>query len=257
MTVTDTQLLAWVQQYLWPFLRIGGLLMIAPVLGARTVAPRIRIALAALLTLMVAPLLPPAEPLAMFTAAWWVCLTQQLLIGLCMGFVLQLAFEALLLGGELIAYSMGLSFAQLADPLRGASTPVVGQFLTIWATLLFLSLDGHLGLIELLFKSFQTLPVSGPGLGTVELERLLRYSGSLFAGGLSLALPVVIALLVVNLAMGVIGRAAPTLNLFAVGFPVTLTAGLLLLRASLPSLGESFERLLAQALELVSVLIGA
>lgn len=246
MTFSEPQLLAWIQQYFWPFIRIGALLTIAPVLGARNVAPRIRILLALLLTIVVAPLLPEPAPVEAFSAPWFRILAQQLLIGVSTGFVLLLVFEAVVMGAELIAFGMGLSFAQLADPLRGASTPVFGQFLTIMATLLFLALGGHLMLIELIVRSFSTLPVDGGGLGSDDIALVLRFAGIVFAGGLQLALPVVIALLTVNLAMGVVSRSAPTLNLFAVGFPVTLVAGLILMRAGLPAFHESVEGLLEQ-----------
>ncbi|HEY0973716.1 MAG TPA: flagellar biosynthetic protein FliR [Solimonas sp.] len=254
ITVTDTQLLAWLQQYFWPFVRIGALFMLAPVLGARNVPARIRLGLAAAITLIVAPLLPVPAPLEMFSGLWWRTLFEQLAIGLCMGFTLLLVFEAVVLGGELIAYSMGLSFAQLADPLRGVSTPVVGQFLLIVVTLLFLALGGHLIVIELMLRSFRSLPVAAGGFGSAQLGALLTYSGTLFAGGVLLGLPVVTALLLANLALGVIGRSAPSLNLFAVGFPVTLMAGLLLLRAGLPAMAEQFGILLDSAWALIAQL---
>lgn len=255
MTFSEPQLIPWMQQYFWPFARIGAVLTIAPVLGARTIAPRIRVLLALLLTLVVAPLLPEPAPVEAFSAAWFRILAQQLLIGVTIGFVLVLVFEAVVLGAELIAFGMGLSFAQLADPLRGASTPVLGQFLTLMATLLFLALGGHLLLIELIVGSFTTLPVDGAGLGADDAGLLLRFAGVVFVGGLQLALPIVVALLTVNLAMGVISRSAPTLNLFAVGFPVTLVAGLILVRAGLPAFQENVETLLEQAWALLAQLL--
>ncbi len=256
MTITDTQLIAWLQQYLWPFLRIGGVFMVAPVLGARNVPARIRLSIALFVTLIVAPLLPEMAAVEMFSAPWWRCIAEQIVIGVCIGFVLTLVFEAVVLGGELISYSMGLSFAQMADPLRGASTPVVGQFLLILATLLFLALGGHLTLIELLVRSFHSLPVGQGGFGVQQFGALIRYGGQVFADGLLLGLPVVIALLVANLGLGVISRSAPTLNLFAVGFPVTLVAGLILIRAGLPAFTEQFSRLLDAAWLQIAGLIG-
>ncbi len=255
MTLTDTQLLAWVQQFVWPLIRISALFMIAPVLGARAVSPRIRLLLALLITVVVAPLLPAPPVTALLSADWFSTLLQQLLIGLVAGFVLLLVFEAVVMGGELIAFGMGLGFAQLADPLRGASTPVIGQFLTVMATLLFLALGGHLILIEMIVRSFATLPVGSEGLGIDQMGTLLRFAGIVFSGGLQLALPIVIALLTVNLAMGVVSRSAPTLNLFAVGFPVTLVAGLMLIRAGLPALQEGIVQLLDEAWVLLAALL--
>lgn len=242
MSFTEAQLLAWLQQYLWPMLRISSALLIVPVFGSRQLAPRIRLLLALLLTLIVAPLLPAQPALALFSSGWWTTLLQQIVIGLLIGFTLQLAFEAVTLGAELISASAGLSFAQLADPLRGVTVPVIGQFLGIAATLLFLALGGHLTLIEWLLRSFTLMPVaaaaSGEGVGLPEVGSLLRFSGALFAGGLLLALPVMIALLAVNLAMGVVSRAAPSLNLFAVGFPISLLVCLVLLYVAMPAMIE-------------------
>ncbi len=254
---SDASLLGLVQQYFWPFLRIGAVFMLAPVVGARNVPVRIRIFLAVLITLIIAPLLPAPEPMPMFESAWWRTMFEQLAIGLCMGFVLLLVFEAIVLGGEMIAYSMGLSFAQLADPLRGVSTPVVGQLMLILTTLLFLVMGGHLILIDLLVRSFTSLPVGSGGFGGEQLGILLGYSAVLFSGGLLLGLPVVTALLVANLSLGVIGRSAPSLNLFAVGFPVTLTVGLLLMRAGLPAMAEQAGILLDGAWVVIAQIAGA
>lgn len=254
---SDAQLLGLVQQFLWPFLRISAVFMLAPVVGARNVPARIRLCMAILITLVIAPLLPAPTPVPMFEAAWWRILVEQLVIGLCMGFVLLLVFEAVVLGGEMIAYSMGLSFAQLADPLRGVSTPVVGQFMLILTTLLFLGMGGHLVLIDLLVRSFSSLPVGGARFGGEQLGLLLGYSATLFAGGLLLGLPVVTALLVANLSLGVMGRSAPSLNLFAVGFPVTLVSGLLLMYGGLPALAEQVGLLLDGAWVVIAQITGA
>lgn len=234
MQITDADLARWMAQYLWPFVRIGGLLLIAPVLGSRSVPARIRITLAVLLTLVLAPLLAPPPALVAYSAAWWFEIARQLLIGIAMGFVMMLVFEAVAFAGELIAYGMGLSFAQLNDPLHGASTPVVGQLLTVFATLLFLSLDGHLRLIEGMAESFQLMPIGTAGLSPEAFKGLALWGGSVFDSGLRLGLPLVIALLLVNLAFGLMGRAAPTLGGLAIGFPIALAAGFVLLSAGLP-----------------------
>jgi flagellar biosynthetic protein FliR len=254
MPFSEAQLMTWMQQYFWVFVRVGGVMAIAPVLGARMVSPRIRVLLSVLLTLVIAPLLPVSSAQMTFGGVWLLTMLQQLMIGICAGFVLLLVFEAVVMGAELISYSMGLGFAQLADPLRGVTTPVLGTFLTVLTTLLFIALGGHLILIEMLARSFTSLPVSA-GLGRDDAAMLLGFGGTVFSGGLQLALPVVIALLVVNLAMGVISRSAPTLNLFAVGFPVTLAAGLLLIHAGLPAILEGTSGLLDHAWEVLATLL--
>lgn len=238
MSFTDTQLIAWLQQFIWPLVRISSAFVIVPVFGSRLVPPRVRMLLALVLTIVIAPQLPAMPPAELFGGDWWAILLQQIGIGLLIGFTLQLVFEAITLGAELISASAGLSFAQLADPLRGVTVPVVGQFFTLAATLLFLALGGHLLLIEWLARSFTLMPVSATALGHEQLASVLAFSSQLFVGGLLLGLPVVIALLTINLAMGVVSRSAPSLNLFAVGFPVTLIATLVLLYVAMPAVME-------------------
>lgn len=237
------------QHYLWPFLRIGAVFMIVPVLGQRSVPVRLRVLLAVALTLIVAPLLPaqPAHPVG--SAPWIELFLQQFLVGLAIGFALLLVFESVLMGGELIAYGMGLGFAQLTDPLRGINTPVVGQFLTLFITLLFLALDGLQWLVALMVESFSLRPVGGAALGLADGWALLQFAAVVYWGGLQLALPIMAALLMLNLTLGVISRSAPALNLFAVGFPVTLLAGVALLWLGLPSVEEGFGQRLMETLD--------
>jgi flagellar biosynthetic protein FliR len=250
------QLESWLAQAFWPFIRIGACLMVAPVFGARFVPARARIALALALTALVAPL-TPTPAVTPFSAAGVVVTFQQLLIGFALGFALQLVFDALALGGQLLANSMGLSFAFNVDPLRGSSTPALGQFYTILATLTFLALGGHLVLIETLVRGFDTLPVATTGLGREGLWTLTLWGSQLFMGAVLIALPGMTALLIVNIAFGVMSRAAPTLNLFAVGFPISLIFGLVILLVSLPAMQRAFVALVNQGFEFLRVLQSA
>jgi flagellar biosynthetic protein FliR len=193
----------------------------------------------------------------MFSAAWVWAMAQQVLIGISMGLTLRLVFESFALAGELIANSMGLGFAQLADPVRGVNTPIVGEFLIIVASLLFIATGAHLTLIEGLAHSFRDRPVAQTALDWATLRLMLDWAGSLFAGGVQLALPVLAAMLAVNLAIGVLGRSAPTINLMAVGFPLTLVLGLLMLRWLLPSLAALLSDWLDAAWPMMSRLVGA
>lgn len=247
LTVTAGQIEGWIALYVWPFLRIGACLMTAPLFSAATVPARSRLILAAAITLVVAPLLP-ATTTPLLSAEGFVVIAQQLLIGVAFGFAINLVFDALALGGQLLANAMGLSFAFNVDPLHGASTPVLSQFYTIMATLTFLALDGHLALLQVLVDSFRTLPVGTMGLGSAGLWEMALWGSRLFSGGLMVALPGVTALLVVNLAFGVVSRAAPALNLFAVGFPVTLVCGLVILLDSLPAMQQGFMTMLHDGL---------
>ncbi len=249
MTLTTGQLEAWMAAWLWPFLRIGACLMVAPVFGAHFVPARFRIVLAAAITLVVAPLLPPLPDVSPFSGAGIVITAQQLIIGIAIGFVLQIVFDALAMGGQLLANTMGLSFAFNVDPLRGTGTPVLGQFYTLIATLTFLALNGHIAIIQAMVDGFGTMPIGTTGLGSEALWQIGLYGGQLFRGALMVALPGLTALLIVNLAFGVVSRAAPSLNLFAIGFPVTLIGGLLIVVAGLPAVQSGFITLMRETMD--------
>ena len=251
MAFTAEQWLGWLGQYLWAFLRVSGAFLVAPVFGAAVVPVRVKLVLALAVSVAIAPGLPAAPTPAPFSADGLLTMAAQLLIGLAIGFVAQSVFDALVLAGQLIASTMGLGFASMLDPTRGAATPVVGQFYLILGLLLYLAMDGPLVLLGTLSNSFQWLPVGpaafdGPGLGL-----LAGWGSQLFAAGLLIALPAVVALLLVNIAMGVVSRAAPQLNLFAVGFPVSLLAGFAVMVLALPALEGAFGRLFVQAIALI------
>jgi flagellar biosynthetic protein FliR len=255
ITLTTGQIEGWIAAWLWPFLRIGACLMVAPVFGAGQVPARARLVMAGAITVMVAPLLQqPDVPL--FSGAGLVVTLQQMLVGVAIGFVLQIVFDALAMGGQLLANTMGLSFAFNVDPLRGTGAPVVGQFYTLVATLTFLALNGHLAVVQALVDGFATLPISLDGLAPEGFRQVALWGVQLFRGALMVALPGVTALLIVNLAFGVVSRAAPSLNLFAIGFPVTLIGGLLIILAGLPAMQSGFVRLMRETFGFASALLG-
>jgi len=255
LQITTGQLEAWLAQYLWPFIRIGACFMMAPIFGASFVPPRVRLLLAGAITLIVAPLVPPPD-VATFSAAAIVVTIHQIIIGFATAFALQLIFDALAMGGQLLSNTMGLGFAFNVDPLRGVSTPVLGQLYMILVTLTFLAINGHLVLIEILAQGFTTLPIGMTGLDGAMIWSVVDWGRQLFAGALTVALPGMAALLVVNLAFGVMSRAAPTLNLFAVGFPITLIAGLVIMYVGLPSVLVAFGQSLEAAFGVIRTLLG-
>jgi len=255
IALTTGQLEGWVAQAFFPFVRVGACLMVAPMFGARFVPARTRVILAAAITALVVPLMP-ATGIAPFSAEAMVVVAQQLLIGVALGFALQIVFDSLGLAGQVLANSMGLSFAFNVDPLRGSSTAALGQLYIILATLTFLSLGGHLALLEVLVHGFTTMPVGTEGLGREGLWMVVNWGGQLFAGAIAIALPGVTALLIVNLAFGVVSRAAPTLNLFAVGFPVSLIVGLLVVLAGIGPLQQGVIQLIAQGFDFLRALTG-
>jgi flagellar biosynthetic protein FliR len=254
INLTTGQLEAWVAQAFFPFARIGACLMVAPVFGARFVPARTRILLAVALTALVVPLLP-APDIAPFSPQGFVVVAQQLLIGVALGFAMQVVFDALGLAGQVLANSMGLSFAFNVDPLRGSSTAALGQLYIILATLVFLALGGHLAIIQILVDGMHSMPI-GTGLGREGLWAMVLWIGTLFSGAISVALPGVTALLIVNLAFGVVSRAAPALNLFAVGFPISLIVGLVVVLAGMGPLTESITQLIGRGLQFLRDLSG-
>lgn len=255
LQLTTGQLEAWLVQYFFPFVRIGACFMLAPGFSARFIPPRVRLLLAGAIALIVSPLVPPPA-ITPFSLEGVIVTVQQVIIGLALGFVLQLIFDTLAMGGQLLSNTMGLGFAFNVDPLRGVGTPVLGQLYMILVTLTFLALNGHLLLIELLVDGFVSLPVGMRGLGHEGMWAVAAWGSRLFEGALMVALPGMTALLVVNLAFGVMSRAAPSLNLFAVGFPVTLVFGLVIAYFGLPAVQHTFVLSLDAAFELIRTLSG-
>lgn len=256
ITITAQQLDGWLLELFWPFVRIGSCFMVAPAFGSSSVPARVRVVLAGAVTFLVAPLvtIPAVTPLS---APGVVITIQQVIIGAALGFSLNILFDAVSLGGEMLGNSMGLSLAFNLDPQSGASTPTVSQLYSILVTLIFLVLDGHLALIRMLVDGFHTLPIGTTGLGANGIWSVVNWGSELFSGALAVALPGVTALLVTNLAFGVVSRAAPTLSIFSVGLPLSLVLGLVVILVSLPVLESSFIRLLAVALDFTRRLSGA
>ena len=256
INITTGQLDLWIAQIFWPFVRVGSCFMVAPAIGAQYVPARIRVVVAGAVALLIAPMVALPAGVMPFSAPGLVITLQQALIGVALGFCMQLVFDAVTLGGQLLSNSMGLSFAYNLDPLHGAQTPVLGQFYTLLVTMTFLALNGHLRLIEILVDGFRTMPIGTNSLGPDGLWTVVQWSSTLFSGALSVALPGVTALLIVNLAFGIMSRAAPTLNLFAVGLPISLICGLVIMLVGLPTVQSGFVRLLQDALMLVRTLTG-
>lgn len=236
MQFTNADVMSWMAMYLWPLFRIAALVSVSPIFGAQNVPVRVRVGLSLAITLVVAPALPPMPTVDPVSSTGLVIIVQQILIGLTMGFALRLVFSAFVLAGQIIGQTMGLGFASLVDPQNGVQVPVVSQFYLILTTLIFLSLNGHLILIEVLYGSFTTLPVGEHGITTNGLWGIVIWGGQVFSGAVLVSLPAMTALLVVNVAFGVMTRASPQLNIFAIGFPVMILLGVLIMMMTLPVL---------------------
>jgi len=218
--------------------RIGAAFIAAPVFSAVSIPLVVRVSLSGaigVLVLAVHPIVPPAQ---IFSLATIMSVAAEALVGFAIGFVLQIAFAAPMVASEVIGTSMGIGFASAIDPQNGRSTPALGQFFSMLLTLLFLSVNGHLVLVEMIVKSYETLPPGQAWLGAGQLENIAMFGGYTFLAGLLLALPVGFLLLCLNIVVGMISRAAPALNLFAVGLPVSLAVGVLALAVSFPAMGD-------------------
>jgi flagellar biosynthetic protein FliR len=257
LTVSDAQLNAWLIEFFWPLTRILGLFMIAPVFGHRSVPTRVKLALGVFTALIVSPTLPdlPQVPLTSWTGLF--ILVQQFLIGLAIGFVMRLVFAGVEAAGEVMGLQIGLGFATFFDASSAGQTLVIGRFLNILAVLVFLSIGAHLMLLALLVESFHALPVSATPLAAKGFFDIAGAGGAIFALGLQLALPLIAILLVVNLALGVLTRSAPQLNIFAIGFPITLGVGLIVLDLSLGQFAPIFRDAVDAGFVRIGTLIAA
>ncbi len=257
IVLDGSAMLAVINATLWASLRVGGLVMVAPLFGTRTVPRRVKGMLALALGFAMTPMAGPPPPLPGVDPLTVLTVAREVLIGVAMGFVLRLAFEAGALAGEFVAQGTGLSFAVLADPLRGTNAGVVGQWFYLCFALLFLAMNGHLMLVELLADSWKAVPLSSGWAPDAEALRAIpEFGGQMFLVGIQIALPVVLAMLVVNLAFGVMSRAAPSLNPIQLGLPASLLLGLLLMATLTGQLLEPLRGLLEEAFGLATGWLG-
>jgi flagellar biosynthetic protein FliR len=240
----------------WPSLRIGGFVLAAPIASEVAIPSRVKIVLTLALAFVLAPLASAPAALSIFSAAGLLTAVQELLIGVAIGMVMQLAFDGLTFAGQTISMSMGLGFATLIDPQRGASVPVLGQIVSIMGILSYLAINGHLVLLGALANSFQTLPIGAANVDKDFLLAVATWGARIFETGLLVALPAMIALIIVNMALGVVARAAPQLNLFGIGFTVTLLCGFFVLMVGLDGVMVGVSSLIGNALEAVVDLVG-
>lgn len=247
----SSQLVHWVSQFYWPLARMLALIATAPVLSERTISNKVKLGLAVMITWLMMPLLPPVE-VSLFSAAGFWLLIQQMLIGVALGLTMQFAFAAVRTAGEIIGLQMGLSFATFFDPGSRLNMPVLARFLDMLAMLLFLSFDGHLWLISMLADSFHMMPVSGAPLNANAFMALVKAAGLIFLNGMMLALPLIVLLLTLNLALGLLNRVSPQLSVFAIGFPVTLSVGILSLGMMMPLLAPFCEHLFGEVFDLIA-----
>lgn len=251
---TSDQWIHWLGLYFWPLLRVMALIMTAPILSERAIPKRVKVGLGIIITVVIAPTLPEVDVPIFSAKAIWLAL-QQVMIGVAIGFTMQLAFAAIRTAGELIGLQMGLSFATFVDPSSHLNMPVLARIIDMLVMLLFLSFNGHLWLISLLVDTFHTLPIGGNPVNSNAFLALTRAAGLIFLNGLMLALPVITLLLTVNLALGLLNRMAPQLSVFVIGFPVTLTVGMILMSLLMPLIAPFCEHLFGELFNLLSDIV--
>lgn len=244
--VSSTELNAWIAAWMLPLARILGVVATAPPFSNRAAPVRVRVAVGVALAMAIVPALPPLPPIDPGSGLGLAIFVQQMFIGVVIGFIMRLVFAAVDVAGELIGLQMGLGFATFFDPQSGGQTAVVAEFLGLLATLVFLALNGHLLVVEVLVRSFEWLPIREAAVHAGGWRVAAGYGALMFAAGLLLSMPLIAALLITNVAMGILTRAAPQINLFAVGFPITMTAGfvviLLTLEAFAPVMGHFYDQ---------------
>lgn len=255
ISFTYAQWEGWLAAFFWPFFRILGFIASSPFFGARGVPATTKVGLALLLTMLVAPLLPPMPQVSPASAYGLFILAQQLLIGIAMGLALRVIFTAVEMAGHIVGLQMGLGFATFFDPQNSAQIPVMGQFLGVIAMLLFLAINGHLMVISALVESFRSLPVGMGPLASEGWLTLARWGGEIFHGGVLIAMPALAVLMMTNMALAILTRAAPQLNIFAVGFPLTLAVGFIVLALSISYLMPIFSQMLESSVQTMMTVV--
>ena len=254
ITVAAIDIMQHFYALLWPMLRMSALMLFAPVFSLPALTTRLRVLLALALSVMVYPMFdwPRIDPLS---ARGLLEIANQITIGLMMGLILQVAIAAVVVAGQAISNSMGLSMAMMIDPNLG-NVPTVAQFLIVLATLVFVGLGGHGLLLAMLVESFSSLPVGTFVIVEQSWRQVLAWSSMMFLGAVLIALPVMVTLLFINIGIGVITRAAPSLNIFAVGLPATIVMGFLVLIMSMANIGSRLQWLWTQSLVQTRTLVG-
>ena len=248
---------AQLQLWMLAMIRPGAAFLAAPVFGTGNVPVQLRLVLALAVGIPAAGAAGMAVPEAgIISLPGFLLIIAEVIAGLAIGFALQIGFAAALLAGEAISNAMGIAFAAIADPANGTMSPAIGQYLSMLATFLLLATDGHLALIGIIVESYTALPPGNAWLSSETMMGIAQFGGLLFAAGLSIALPVGCALIMVQIMMGMVARSAPTLNLFAVGLPATLLAGVVLLAMATPVMAETIMATMRHSLDNAEAIIG-
>ncbi len=253
ISISSAALNAWIAGLLWPLARILGLVATAPLFNNQKIPARTRVGFGVLLALIIAPAVPAGPAADPMSLPGLLILMQQMVIGLAMGLAMRIVFAAIEMAGEIIGMTMGLGFATFYDPQSASHSSAISQFLSLLMLMLYLAANFHLMLISVLVDSFTTMPI-GSGAIFGNLEQLAVWGGRIFSAGVQLSLPIVAALLINNIALGVLTRAAPQLNIFGIGFPIAIGVGFIMIALTLPYLAVPIERLLQEGISMAGQL---
>lgn len=251
MTVDYQTMIGMFSQVVWPLGRIGGLMLVVPVFSSVLIPPRIKMIFILALSIVSAPFVPHELSFLNFEGYYLVYMMQEFFLGLMMGFILQLVFQVFVLGGQLISMQTGLGFAVMVDPSTKASVPLISQLFLMMVSLIFLTLNGHLALLDGLINSFKVLPIGDVAIDNTLLWKVITFSSWMFKEALLISIPAVLSLLVVNLSFGIMARAAPQLNIFSLGFPITLLMGMLVLFVGMASFGSQMNEAIEEGMNMV------
>ena len=249
VSFSEAEVLAWITPWLWPFFRVMGLFTAAPVLSMKVIPRRVRLGLALLIVVCAQPSLPDMPPIDLNSAQALMVIAQQVLIGLTMGFAARVVFAGIEFAGELVGLQMGLNFASFFDPMTGGQVTAVSRLYGTAAAWLFIVMNGHLLLTAAVLHSFTSFPVAPEPLLFLKEVQPQVWGAEVFKLGLWVSLPIVGMLMLVNVVMGLVARVAPQMNIFTIGFPITLSVGFTGLWLTLPMMQMPFtmaiERMLA------------
>jgi len=257
MEFTGTELITLIGSFVLPLFRIAAMVMAAPIFGANNVPVRARLIISLAITVLVVPILPEIYIPADIGFEIVIIIMHQILIGITLGFAVQIVFSAVITGGQIIAMQMALGFSLMIDPQNGNQVPVLSQLYVIMVILMYLILNGHIILIQILVDSFKTIPISSSGLLPEDMWTLVQWGSFIFSGAVALALPAIASLLVVNIAFGVMARSAPQLNILSIGFPITMVMGFFVILFTLPNVISSTDNMFNKAYILLRSITGS
>ncbi len=257
ISITSAELNTWIASFLWPLTRILGLVSTAPLFGNLSIPRRIKVGLGVMLAMVIAPTVPALPALDPMSLRGLLILVQQLVIGLSMGFAMRIVFAGIEMAGEISSMTMGLGFATFYDPQSRGHSSAISQFLALLTLMVYLATDLHLVLLSTLAQSFSSLPVSAEPISGAGFQQVVMLGGRIFSAGVQLSLPIVAALLITNMALGILTRAAPQLNIFGIGFPITIGVGFSMIALALPYLATPIGHVLHEGIGAIQQITSA